>query len=70
MSDRSAGSIHLCPTCKNDRKFSYAHDAFWCHTCDAWLGPEKCDLKNCIFCSTRGDRPSDNKLCPALDERR
>lgn len=66
MSNRIGGKRHLCQ-CGHPRVYSYAFDAFYCPDCDVWIDPNCLDEPNhsgsCIFCLSRADKPSRNKLC-------
>lgn len=67
MSATTCGKRHRCHLCGHDRAYAYAYDAMYCPNCDIWLEP-KCEMADCIFCTGRKAKPSDNKLCPPKEK--
>ncbi|NCB38427.1 MAG: hypothetical protein EOM80_06610 [Erysipelotrichia bacterium] len=47
----------LCPTCNNNKLYSYEFDAYFCIHCNHWLEPACRDPK-CPHCSKRPKKPS------------
>ena len=48
--------LHKCTQCDKVRLHSYRYDAYYCEICLIWLS-DKCDNKECIFCSDRPEKP-------------
>ena len=48
---------HRCPYCKEIKKYSAEHDAYYCSYCNVWL-EHKCKDKKCQFCKDRPWKPS------------
>jgi len=53
--------MNLCPNCYIETKYNTKYDAYYCESCNIWT-ESKCHTDECMFCTKRPNKPSDEDV--------